>query len=224
MYRGWSDHFAPHIEICAISLPGREMLLRERPVHDLEQLAETVARQILPEIDRPFALFGHSMGSWLAFEIARALRRARSPLPCHLFVSGRRAPQLLARDPPLHLLDDKQLIVEIQRRYGGIPQAVMSEPELLALLLPTLRADLTALETYRYQEEPPLACAMSCFGGVADAHVPVGDLEPWRLLTSGAFELTQFPGAHFYLQEASRRELLDAIGRTLQSVDPRGLA
>jgi medium-chain acyl-[acyl-carrier-protein] hydrolase len=225
MYRGWDQYLAENVEVCAVSLPGREMLLRERPVPDLHRLAEEVARQIRPDLDRPFALFGHSMGSWLAFEVARALRRSGAPFPFRLFVSGRRAPQLPARDPAMHDLDDGQLIAEIQRRYGGIPQTVLREPDLLALLLPALRADLTALETYQYRDEAPLGCAISCFGGIADAHVPRDDLEPWRLLTAGAFELMQFPGAHFYLQESSRKALLEAIDRTLRLADPRvGLA
>jgi len=219
MYRVWAHHFPPEVEVCAISLPGREMLLRERPVLDLEQLAAEVVRQIAPELDRPFALFGHSMGSWLAFEVVRELRRTGQPLPFHLFVSGRRAPHLPSPDAPIHGLDDGQLVIEIQRRYGGIPQAVLSEPELLALLLPALRADLTALETYRFRDEAPLACPISCFGGDDDPHVPLADLEPWRLMTATAFELKQFPGAHFYLQDTSRSALLDVIGKTLHSAD-----
>jgi medium-chain acyl-[acyl-carrier-protein] hydrolase len=216
MFRSWGAALPPDIEVCALMLPGREALLRERPLIDLEQIVEYTLAAVRPYLDRPFALFGHSMGSWVAFELVRRLRNAGLPAPLHLLASGRRAPPVAVDDTLLHRLPDGELLEEIQRRYGGIPAAVLNEPELLALLLPALRADLTALETYRYRDEPPLECPISTYGGFADPQVPLRDLEAWRPLTAAAFAVRQFPGGHFYLQEEGRAALLTDIEMRLR--------
>lgn len=211
MYRSWGKTLPDAVEVCALTLPGRETLLREPPVGDLLQLVDRIAQAVLPQLDRPFALFGHSMGSWLAFELARQLRRVNAPLPARLFASGRRAPNLPATDPPMHQMDDTTLLSEIQRRYGGIPAAVLQEPELLALMLPALRADLAALETYHYRHERPLPCPLSCYGGIDDPQVTFADLEAWREHTESNFEVVQYPGTHFFLQGESQTALLASI-------------
>lgn len=216
MYRAWGSVLPATVEVCAVTLPGREILLGVPPIGELAALVDRVCANLEPALDRPFALFGHSMGAWVAFELAHKLVQ-RDLRPVHLFVSGRRAPTLPSREAPIHAADDAQLLSEIQRRYGGVPSVVLNEPELLALLLPALRADLKALETYRYEECPPLPCPISCYGGHADAQVPLEDLEAWRGLTAAAFDLQQFEGDHFYLQAAGREPLLAAIDRRLSS-------
>jgi medium-chain acyl-[acyl-carrier-protein] hydrolase len=187
------------------------------------ELIEALARAIVPLIDRPYAFFGHSMGSWIAFELARWMRKSGLPLPLHLFASSRRAPQMAGEEAILHRLPDSELLLEIQRRYGGIPAAVLREPDLLALLLPALRADLTALETHRHRDEPPLVCPIASYGGDTDDRVPLHHLEAWRDLTSGPFRVRQFHGGHFYLQADGGTALLREIEERLKpylSADP----
>jgi surfactin synthase thioesterase subunit len=154
------------------------------------------------------------MGAVLAAEVARALADKRGPMPRHLFVSARRPPRLPGAESDLHPLGDETLVAEVQRRYGGIPQAVLQEPDLMALLLPGLRADMTALETHRPPLRPPLSCPISAFGGDADALTSRAELEAWALESTAPFRVRVFRGGHFYLV-AHRAEILADLAATL---------
>src|SRR6202035_2395188 len=96
-YRGWAAALPGDVEVCPVQLPGRESRLREPPFVSAERLVLALADALHPHLALPFAFFGHSMGAMLSFELARELRRRGRPLPVHLFVSGRRAPQGPAR-------------------------------------------------------------------------------------------------------------------------------
>jgi surfactin synthase thioesterase subunit len=166
----------------------------------MSQLVDQVVDALRGWLDRPFALFGHSMGSTLAFELARRLRAQGAPSPIHLFVSGRRAPHLPDHDSPLHNLSEAALLDELVARYGAASSALLRDPELRPLLLPVLRADLEAVETYTYAVQPPLDCPINAFGGMADPRANAAQLAAWREHTTAAFLMRCFPGDHFYLQ------------------------
>jgi surfactin synthase thioesterase subunit len=200
--------------VCAVQLPGRENRLREPPVASIPALVSLLAPALAPHLELPFAFFGHSMGAVVAAEVARALVADGGPLPEHLFVSSRRPPHLPGPETPLHLLPDPEFVAELERRYGGIPAEVKAHPDLLALLLPALRADVRALETYRPCARPPLPCAISAFGGSDDRLAPREQLDAWRTETSAAFRVRVFRGGHFYL-DARRAEVLADLAATL---------
>ncbi len=149
----------------------------------------------------PFVLFGHSVGALLAFE------GARGPRPLHVagrraaLVSGHTPPQIQSRTKRLHLLPDAELLEEI-RRLDGIPLEIMNHREMLDLLLPALRADLTLDETYVYTAEVPLDCPILALGGRDDPEVLFADLAQWNLHTRSRFSLKTFPGGHFFLQSS----------------------
>lgn len=213
-YAPWASLLPPAIELNAVRLPGRESRLREPAYMSLLPLVRDLADALLPELDRPYALFGHSVGAWMAFELARELRRRAAPMPRHLYISGRRAPHLPDTAPPLYRMPDEQLIAELQRRYRGIPSAILHEPELLELFLPAMRADITVADTYHYTEEAPLECPLSAYGGTEDHQVTRDELAAWQSHTRSAFEERQFHGDHFYLQSA-RTTLVKHIVATL---------
>lgn len=202
-FRPWAEVLAPRVELCAVLLPGRETRLREPPLTGHKEVVRQLAAEVQPLLDRPFAVMGHSMGAMLAFELARELRRRGAPMPRKLYLSGRRSPAIppAPEDPVLHRLPDPELLEAVRHRYGGIPQAILNEPELLQLILPALRADFTILESYTFEPEPPLECPFLVLGGREDTRVPVAHLEAWRELTRGGFELRLFPGGHFYLHD-----------------------
>ncbi|MCC7368638.1 MAG: thioesterase [Chloroflexi bacterium] len=213
-YLPWRALLPPRVELCAWKLPGRESRLREPPATRLTALAAMLAQTLLPLTDRPFAFFGHSLGALVAFETAQSLRRAGLPMPEWLFVSGRAAPHIVSTAPPIHQLPPAAFVAEIVRRYDGIPRAVLAEPALLRLLLPTLRADLAMLETYHYAQETPLPCPISVFGGRQDQHTPIPSLQEWQRQTCNTFRVETFPGGHFYLQ-TERTALVDTLTRDL---------
>jgi medium-chain acyl-[acyl-carrier-protein] hydrolase len=209
VYRPWALALPAELEVCAIQLPGRANRLNEPALTSIPSLVAALLPELLPQLDLPFAFFGHSMGAVLSSEVARALHEQHGLLPQHLFVSGRRPPHMPNPDPLLYPLSDTDFVSEINRRYGGIPPEVAELEELMALLLPCLRADIKALEIHTPPaSRAPLACPISVFGGTGDPLTPREHLDGWRSETSGPFRVRGFPGDHFYLQGLGQREAL----------------
>jgi surfactin synthase thioesterase subunit len=214
-YFSWTKLFAPEVEVCPIQLPGRESRLKERPYDRMAPLVEAMAEGVHPLLDRPFAIFGHSLGAWLAFELARELRRRYRASPSRLIVSARRAPHLTSPLPPMYELPDALFIRELARRYNGIPDVIRDDPEMLELYLPILRADVAVLETHVWVDEPPLDLPITVFGGEHDTSVQRDVLEAWRIHTTQQFTITMFPGDHFFHQSA-RAAVVQTIGSALR--------
>ena len=215
-FRKWPERLPANIELRAVQLPGREDRFVEKPIDRVETIVQSVGEAIPDLLDRPFAFFGHSMGSLIAFELARHLRRVGSPQPVALMVSGQRPPQ--AKDPPPRRFDLPQKeFLEMLRNIDGTPPGIIDNPEMMEMLTPLLRADFAVCETYAYSSEPPLTCPIAAFGGELDGEVSPEILGQWREQTSGDFRLRMFPGGHFYLQ-ASEANFLDALSNELRAV------
>jgi surfactin synthase thioesterase subunit len=222
VFRGWPDLLPAEIEVWAIQLPARDGRMREPMPDDLQTLAFAAANGLGPLLDGPFACFGHSMGALLAFEFARELRRRGQIGPTHLIVSARRAPQIPRTDTPLHTLPEEAFIEMLRQRYNGIPAAILAEPELLKLFLPTLRADFKMIELYQYHEETPLDCPIIAYGGTQDELALHADLAAWQAQTHSTFKMQLFQGGHFYLQ-AALPQLVAAVTQDLSvGAAPRG--
>lgn len=213
MFRTWGKALPPAIEVCPVQLPGREERLAEPPYTNLWALAEQLAVQLRPYTEKPFALFGHSVGALLAFELTRSLRRQHSPMPRVLFLSARGAPHLPLRRKPLYRLSDAAFLQEV-RAIGGTPAAVFESQAVLDLVLPALRADCTALDTYRFVPDARLDCPLVLYAGRQDTEVPLQDVEAWKEYTTGTTILQLFPGDHFFLR-ADRALLLQRTGALL---------
>ncbi|KYF69472.1 thioesterase II family protein [Sorangium cellulosum] len=215
IYSAWWRELPAHTELCAIKLPGREARLSEPPFERLTPLVQALATALDGWLAKPFAFYGHSLGALVSFELARELRRRGAPLPRHLFVSGRRAPHQPI-SAPLHGLPDDAFLAWL-RRMGGTPEEVLREPDLLALFLPVLRADVAVNEAEPFVPGPPLDCPISAFGGDDDERASPADIEAWRELTRGPFRAEVFPGGHFFLRTA-RAPLLRSISAVLDDV------
>lgn len=201
IYRDWHRILPRSIGVYAAQLPGRGDRLAEPPFLDLPTLIGPLTEAIEPHLEKPFAFFGHSMGALIAFELARKLRSEYGVEPAHLFVSGRRAPQLADSDPVTYNLDDAEFIEEL-RRLNGTPKVMLENPELMQLMGPILRADFQVCQTYIYTDSAPLHCPITAFGGLQDEDVTREYLQPWRTHTSGPFRLRLLPGDHFFLHSA----------------------
>jgi medium-chain acyl-[acyl-carrier-protein] hydrolase len=218
-YFRWRRLLPEWIEVCPVLLPGRETRIAEPPVTSVEtvvvRLVEALAAGSL--FDRPFALFGHSMGALIAFELARGLKAADLPAPAELFVSGRCAPQMPFSHRDYHTLPDLALLEALRSRYGGVPESMFTDPELRALFLPALRADLTLVERHRWRDEPTLHCPIHAFAGRLDSSVSDAGLSRWGELTGGAFQAQRVEGDHFCHFGAGQSELLRRIEASLRS-------
>ncbi|WP_339384544.1 thioesterase II family protein [Oscillatoria sp. FACHB-1407] len=213
IFRHWSANLPPYVEVCPIQLPGREERIKESLFTQLPPLVQTLAHSLQGYLDIPFAFFGHSLGGLISFELARQLRIQQSPEPIHLFISGRRAPQASDRNPLLHTLPESEFLQEL-RSLNRTPEKVLTNSELMQLLLPILRADFSICETYTYLDEPPLDCSISVLGGLDDAGEPIELLELWRSQTRSSFSMYLFPGDHFFLHR-SQQLLLETLDNQL---------
>jgi medium-chain acyl-[acyl-carrier-protein] hydrolase len=217
-FRDWTRAFPSSVELAAVQLPGRENRFTEPAISDWPPLVNALANAIVPVLDRPFAFYGHSLGTLVAFELALELRRRGGPLPFHLIVSGRGAPHRPpSRRRSLDLSDD-ELVAEL-RMLGGTPEEVFEYPELLETLLPTIRADFRLHTTYAVSDERPLDVPVTAYGGLDDAEAAEEDLGAWRDLTGGPFRVRMFPGGHFFLNTA-RDPFLRALVEDLTATMP----
>ena len=192
-YRLWARSLPEDVELLAVQLPGRDPARRMTPPGSVEELVESTLPALgeLPEL--PFALFGHSLGALVAFEVTVALESAGRTGPTHLFVSGRRPPDEVHRTEPVHDLPDDEFLDALHDRYGGVPDVIRGEPELLAMLLPALRADVRAFETYAPLTERKVRCAVHVYGGRHDLRPSPQQLAGWQRVAENARHRARVP-------------------------------
>src|SRR4051812_16293843 len=198
IYRPWSSRLAASTEVLAVQPPGRGPLEADPPCDGVPGLVARVAPEVAVLADKPVALFGHSMGALLAFEVARCLRRVHGVTPLCLLASGFPAPHLHRPTTTIHELPSPRFWDEI-RQLGGTPRAVLANDELRRVVEPALRADFGALERYAYADEPPLDCPIVAYRGRDDATVTHERLAAWREQTTAEFCIADLPGDHFSL-------------------------
>ncbi|GJF31173.1 thioesterase [Kitasatospora sp. NE20-6] len=211
LFHGWPALLPADVELLAVRYPGRQNRLLEPFAPDLPTLAEEIHTALEAYLDRPLALFGHSMGSAVAYEVARRLDD-RGLTPTRLLVSGRVAPHRAAATE-LHTRDDEALIANV-RRLGGPGTEAYDDPDLRELILPALRADYRLIETYRPRQPKPLRAPITAYAGESDPYCPPDGVRAWSELTGpGGFEHRWFPGGHFYLDPSEADLLADITAR-----------
>src|SRR5499433_3323444 len=212
-YRPLQRFMPPEVDFCPVELPGRAARLDEPPFASMGALMESLDRALQPLMGVPFGFFGHSVGACMAFEPARKLRSVDGRIAMHLFVSGRGGPKFAPADAPQARPPSDQDLLAILDRFGGTPAAIMQRPELIAVLLPALRADLALVEGYAVDPGDRIICPITAFGGADD--IPHSDsLRSWRKLTCGKFRTCVFPGGHFYFStagEALAKEIIQDL-------------
>lgn len=213
MFRGWAEALTPTLEVWAVQLPGRQPRVRELPLTRMDAMAQAVAAALRPYSQKPFALYGHSMGAKLCFEVARQLRREGARQPAHLAVSGCPAAHLPNEEAPVHMLPEAEFLDKL-RQLNGTPREVLENLELMRLLAPVLRADFEAVHTYVFTPEPPLDVPISAYGGLQDAEASREQLEAWREHTSAGFVLRMLPGDHFFVH-SNQHLFLHTLARNL---------
>jgi surfactin synthase thioesterase subunit len=214
LYRAWPAGLPADVEVCAVQLPGREGRIAEPPNPSLKALVPLIADALTPYLDLPFALFGHSMGSILAFELCRELRRRKGPMPFQLIASGCHSPDLPDRDV-IHDKSDEDIFKHLGG-LGGISKAALENRELMTMVLPLIRADGSVTETYVFTEEAPLELPLTVFGGELDPKATHETIEAWRPHSTGPVSTEYFPGDHFFLN-SHRDQVIAAVARVIRA-------
>ncbi|MBA0052489.1 thioesterase [Streptomyces sp. AJS327] len=211
----------PELDVVCAQYPGRQDRHREPLVDTVDALADQLYEALITEPSRRLVLFGHSMGAVLAYEMARRLERDGGGELLGVIASGRRSPSRY-REETVHQRDDDGLIAEI-RELSGTDPGVLDDEELLRMVLPALRADYRAIETYQHQPGDPLRSPITTLTGESDARVSLEEARAWEELTSGAFRFQSFPGGHFYLngqQAAVTQAIRDSVTAFQETTAP----
>jgi surfactin synthase thioesterase subunit len=200
LYRDWPGRFPADWEVRLVDAPGRGLLADRPAIGDAHRLVDHFLTALDAELTGPYALFGHSMGGLVAYELTRRLLAEGRTPPVWLGLSARGTPRPEGDGTHRYLLDDAGLRRELAA-MGGTPAAVLEDPEMWELFGPAIRGDLRLVETWRPAPDPvPLPVPLSVFGGTDDAVAPPARLSGWADRTEHFLGLHLFEGGHFYFQ------------------------
>ena len=219
LFHNWRDRLPPHVELWVARLPGRGDRASEPPFKRMVPLVQEMTEALVPFLDEPFALYGHSMGASIAFETARLVRRRYGVQPQRLLVSSCQAPQRLHFALPTYDLPEAEFIERL-RGLNGTPQQLFADRRWLMMMLPAIRADVELLQTYEYLADAPLDCPITVVGGLRDEVVKVAGLMAWRQQTTAQAILHLLPGDHFFLN-SHQQLFLELITTELNAHAPK---
>ncbi|GHF65610.1 thioesterase [Streptomyces mashuensis] len=201
LYRPWAELIPPSVELAAVEPPGHGTRYGEPFPASFAEVTEAVTSALARLPERPTAVYGHSLGTVPALDIARALDRAGRP-PAALLVSSRNAPSAPG-GPPAAGLTDRQLL-GLLRELSGTDERVLADPGLTQALLPVLRADIALLAAYTYTPGPPLGCPVRVYAGLDDTTTTPAGLAAWRRENPRDFRIHRLPGGHFFFRGRER--------------------
>lgn len=219
VYRSWAGQLGS-VAVAPIQLPGRETRMRETPYTQMAPLLDELADAVLEQQQGrggSYAVYGHSLGALIGFELIREIRRRGGTAPVHLIVSGSSAPDVLRENdgqPPVAEMTDDE-VVGLLRRLGGTPEQILADRSVRRLILPPFRGDLTVRDTYGYQPQPQLDVPITAIAATADPRASVAQMRGWGRQTRRGFRMHLLPGGHFAVleqAEATRAFICGALG------------
>lgn len=209
-YSAWAELLPDNVELVAIQPPGRANRLGEPLLTSVPDMAGGVADAIGPWLDRPYMIYGHSLGSIVSFELLHALRARGLALPFHYFCGARRAPHFPPRIAPIHNYPLEEFKAEL-KTLNGTPEIILNNADLMDIFVPILRTDFKAAYNYRREPAIRIECPASVFNGAKDDKVLEEDMMGWQEHFAGKVDFRTFEGGHFFMDE-NRQDVLDAIG------------
>lgn len=213
-YKNWSAALSSQVQLISVQMPGRESRYGEAFAESLEAMVSEMLQYKAVFADKPFAMFGHSLGALFAFELARQLANHAGLAPRFVVASGHGAPR---RGPPeelLHHLPDDRFIAKMREKYGGISDEVMNSPELLEFLLPRFRADIRIAEQHASREGAPVRFPVVVLHGRGDHSVSTDELLGWQKETHARVRIHEFDGDHFFI-ESSESQVIGMLNKLL---------
>lgn len=218
-YYPWVDYLSSKIEMIAIQLPGREDRFVESLNNNLNDIITKLSKEFAIYKDKPFFVFGHSLGALISYEFINSVHQLYSLYPRHMIISATKAPHLPLRRKELSKLDNKSLKEEL-RIYDGVDKRILNNDELLDLFLPIIRSDFGIYENYNFLKSMPVPCDILALSGDEDQTVTQEEILAWSVYTTGQFEHMSFPGKHFFIKEQQNKilEIINQIGNRYTQV------
>lgn len=217
-YAAWDDLLPDSIELVAIQPPGRANRMDEDLLTSVGQMAQHVAEAIPPLLDRPYMIYGHSLGSAVSFELLHALKERELPLPFKHICGARRAPQNAPRIPPIHDYPLEKFKTELRESYGT-PEIVLNSAELMEIFAPILRTDFKAAYTYLRKPAFKFDVDVAVFGGARDDKVLMEDMAGWQEHFVKPVDFKVFEGGHMFL-DTNRELVVGAIRASFEAEHP----
>ncbi|TVL91766.1 thioesterase II family protein [Streptomyces sp. SAJ15] len=214
-YFPMSQALSPAIDVLCLQYPGRQDRRLDPAIENIPDYADAIVAELKPWLDVPTAFFGHSMGAVLAYEVALRLERDGHSGPIALFASGRRAPSRY-REENVHRRDDDGIVKEMQL-LSGTDSRILGNEEILRMVLPAIRSDYTAVETYRSEEGAAVRAPITVLTGDNDPRTSMEEAEAWRAHTTGDFDIHVFPGGHFFLANHSEK-IIEIVSKKINAV------
>ncbi|OJX14241.1 MAG: hypothetical protein BGO77_02145 [Caedibacter sp. 37-49] len=199
-YYPWVESLSPYIEMISIQLPGREDRFTEPLMSSLKDIIDALTEGFYLYTEKPFFVFGHSLGGFIAFELVKSIYQRYSLYPQHIIISATKAPHMPFRMKTLSSLENKTLKEEL-KIYNGIDEGILNNDELLDLFLPIIRNDFSISERYHSADVASLPCDILHLSGDLDVSVNEEEIQAWKAYTTGKFEHISFLGGHFFLKD-----------------------
>ncbi|OBP13464.1 hypothetical protein A5320_18080 [Rheinheimera sp. SA_1] len=214
-FRDWHELLPHHVEVICVQFPGRESRFPEPLISDLNEICSQIIKEIQPYLNKPFVFFGHSLGALITHHVSARLMNCGLRTPETIIVSGRSAPQddEVYYKKITHLPDDE--FVENLKEYGGTPELILENTELMNVYVPILRSDFLVSES---KERVPgkVSFPIAVFGGFQDK-MSEQKLSQWQHETTKSCSVTMFSGNHFFINQ-NKDEVLKTVAELLANV------
>ena len=199
-YAKWYTHISSHVDVFPIQLPGRESRMKEKPIRDMNEALERIIRHIEPLLTENYSFVGHSMGSIMAYEVAKRLAQKKCKMPERIYISGALPPDLLGQSEKIHEMSDEDFCNRLMG-YDNLQPDMLEHEEFYKFFLPIIRADFEMIETYRPMGYWKMPCDVTILSGTEDPFVPIENLEQWDRYCEKKPDIVTFSGNHFFLKE-----------------------
>jgi medium-chain acyl-[acyl-carrier-protein] hydrolase len=213
IYTSWGALLPDTVELVAIQPPGRANRLSEGLMTSVREMGAALAQQMPSWLDRPYLIYGHSLGAIVGFEMLHALASTGLPMPLRFFSAARRSPQTTPLQPPIHDYPLEEFKAEL-RKLNGTPEHILQNQELMQIFVPILRADLQAAHTYHRAPDVQLDCEVSLFSGARDDKVTPEEIRGWQAHFRKPADFRSFPGGHFFMED-DKQSVVNAICESL---------
>jgi medium-chain acyl-[acyl-carrier-protein] hydrolase len=205
------------VEVCAVQLPARQDRIHDAPLTRISTIVDKLEAALRELPPAPLSFYGHSFGAVVGLELARHLRGTDAE-PRALVVGARRAPTVPGVHDDLYKASPSDFAAILHRLYGT-PWAVLRDPEVMGLLLPSLRADFEALATHEYNLTQPLDVALTVLHGRKDASLTLAEVKPWSHVAARGCVIHEVDAGHFFV-DTHRTWVFERVTEALAQSHP----